>query len=179
MNAIEGFLGAVKPDTKEERLAQAYRDAQSAFESKQAGLLKCLRAEKTSKGLVPVFSPEAENIATALQEAENRVAEVQADIEKFLELTGGEASLTSLGIGLADKFARARRTLDNVVKETNAIRERAVRTNPGMTPLEAEQLEVVQQAFDKRDRIQAELGPVIADFEGKLAEVNKIMKKYA
>lgn len=179
MMTIEGFLAAVKPDTKEERLAQAYRDAQSAFEAKQAGLLKCLRAEKSGGRLVPVFAPEAEGLASSLQEAESRVEEIRKDILKFLELNGGEASLTGLAVGLADKLARARRDLQYVVIKANAVREKAVRENSGMTPLEAEQLEIVQQAFDKRDRVQADLQPVIADLEGKLAVANAILQKYA
>lgn len=174
MMTIEGFLKGVKPDTQEDHMAQAYNNARDTFESRQSALLKCLRAEKTSKGLIPVFSREAENLMPRLQEAEGRMTAIRADIEKFLALTEGEASL----VVLVDRLSRHRRTLQNVELEARNIRERAVRGNPKMTPLEAESLEVVQIAFDKRDRVQAELQPIIKDLEARLSEAREILERY-
>lgn len=174
MTTIEAFLKDVKPDTQEGNLAEAYRQALGDFESRQSDLLKCLRAEKTGKGLMPVFSPEAENLMPGFQEAESRMAAIKDDIEKFLALTEGEASLA----GLVDRLNRHRRTLQNVELEARNIRERAVRRSPEMTPLEAESQEVVQAAFDKRDRVQAELQPAITELEGRLSAAKAILERY-
>ncbi len=172
---ITAFINGCKAGTPESQVANAYKKAMADFESVQSGLLKSLRVEKTTKGLVPVFAAEAEGLVAILQDAEQHLKDVQKDIEDFLELTGGEPSLN----GLSEALIRARRTISNVTFEANAIREKTVRQNKSMSPLEAEQLEVVQHAFDKRDRIKAELEPEIEMLQDKLSKANAILNKYA
>ncbi len=174
MMTIDEFLEGVKPESKESKLAEAYKHALADFESEQSRLLKCLRVEKTSKGIIPVFSSEAESLALSLKEAESRVTLVRSDIEAFLQVTGSEPSL----LGLADKLARSRRTLSNVTLEASNVRAHAIRQNPKMSALEVESLEPVQAALDKKDRAQAELEPLITDLETRLSKARAILEKY-
>ena len=47
-----------------------------------------------------------------------------------------------------------------------------------LSPDNVEKLDEVQAAFTERDRIIAELKPIIADLEKKLMEAEKILEKY-
>lgn len=171
---IQNFINGCKSGSAESKLAGAYNQALANFESIQSDLVKCLRVEKTTKGLHPIFAAEAEGFSVKLTEAEHHLDEVQKDIEAYLALTDGEVSLDSL----TEKLIRYRRTISNVTFEANAIRERTVRQNKSMSPQEAEQLEPVQQAFDKRDRIKAELEPMVSDLQSKLSKAKKTLEKY-
>lgn len=171
---IESFLRSQKHGSSEGRLAEAYRKAVAAFEIQQAALLKCLRVEKTGSKLVPIFTNEAGELAGNHYDAERRVIEVKSDIEAFLDIIGNDVSLD----GLSSKLVRTRRTISEVTFEANAVRERSVRTNPAMSPNEAESLEVVQTAFDKRDRLKAELEPIAADLQSRVTKAKTILEKY-
>jgi hypothetical protein len=174
---FEEFVGhwQNKPESLESKLARNYKRAVSVIESLPGKLVKCLRVEKTSKGFIPVFNSEAERLYDEIQMAESRVAEVKADIKRFLALTDGEASLERL----SEKLTRARRMISDVEFEASIALERAIRQNRSLTPREAEHLGVVQTAFDKRDRVKAEFDPVIMNTKDRLSKAKEILEKYA
>ena len=175
MSAISDFIEFYEhhePRSQDNVLADEYNDASASFEAEQQILLKSLRVDKAD--FKPVFSSDIEEIASRLNAAEARLNGITGDIEHFLRLTGGENSSS----GLIEQLTRARRTIANVKIEANAIRERTVRQNLNLMPIEAEQLEVVQPAFDRRDRILAELEPVVMNLQGRLTEIKAILGKY-
>ena len=68
-------------------------------------------------------------------------------------------------------IARAKRKARNILK-------RAIQENPELSPDNVEKLDVVQAAFAERDRIIAELKPIVAELEKKLMDAEEILKKY-
>jgi len=163
-----------KADAPESKLAQAHESATADFEIQHNELLKSIRPQKTSKGLIAVFfAPAAEEIAPHLEEAEKHLKEVETDIETFLKLTEGE------GLNrLVEDLSRTRRAIDNSALETENVLKRAM-AHSGLSALEAESQEVVQSAMDKRDRIQAELKPKLDDLQSRVSKAKEILERYA
>jgi len=56
--------------------------------------------------------------------------------------------------------------------------KKALLENPNMSPDNVEKLDVVQDAFAKRDTIIAELKPVVAELEKKLGKAEEILERY-
>ncbi|MGB5100894.1 MAG: hypothetical protein WBN94_09905 [Methanothrix sp.] len=163
-----------KPDTPEGKLASAYTRAQADFESKQSGLTKYIRPKKTTNGLIAVFVDGAEEVVAQIEESEKHVLEVSSDIEAFLGFSGGEMALSAL----ADHLIRARRQLADANMDARHALERAIRMKTALSAREAEGLPEVQATYDRRDRLQAELGPNIKELERKLASSKAILQKY-
>lgn len=162
-----------KADAPESKLAQAHESATADFEIQHDELLKSIRPQKTSKGLIAVFAPSAEEIAPRLEEAEKHLKEVEADIVAFLKLTDCE------GLNrLVENLSRTRRAIDNSALETKNVMQRAM-AHSGLSALEAERLEVVQASLDKRDRIKAELKPKLDDLQSRVSKAKEILERYA
>jgi len=162
-----------KKEAPEAKLAEAYRKAQADFEVQQNALLRCLRIEKKGDKLIPVFSSEAATLAGLHWDAEKRLLDIASDINAFMDLTGGETSLTIL----ADELERARRQVSDAEHGACNVLARAIRRGAGSVA-EAEQSPDVQAAFDKRDRVKSDMQPEIARLEKKLEGAKAILNKY-
>jgi hypothetical protein len=176
MSSVEEFCQqwAGKPNTSEGRMSEAHRRTQAKFESQQTAIVRCLRIEKKGNELIPAFAPEATELAGQHWDAEKRLADIEADIESFMELTNGETSLSTL----ADKLSRARRVVSDAELDARNALERAIRRG-ARSVAEAEQSPEVQKAFDKRDRLATEIGPTIQEVERKIADAKTILEKYS
>lgn len=155
----------------ERKMARAYRDTVEELESASRDLWKTMRVDDS---MLPYFLPEYEDPARAVQDAEDRLAEIQTDIEHFVEIVGGysrqdiEEKLHKCEMDIAGAKCSAYRALN-----------RAIQENPGLSPDNVEKLGVVQVAFLERDRIITELTPQVVKMEKKLADAEEILKKYA
>jgi len=166
---------AGKPDTPEGHLAEAHRRAQSAFELMQTELVRCLRIEKRGDKLIPIFSEDAAMMAGPHWDAEKRLLAIKADIKTFLGISGGEFSLNIL----LDKISRARRQVNEAEHTARVELERSIRNSKGDSGLaSAQESPSVQKAFDRRDRLQAEISPIIKELEGKISKAKAILNKY-
>jgi hypothetical protein len=56
--------------------------------------------------------------------------------------------------------------------------KRAIQENPGLSPDNVQKLDVVRTAFMERDRIVAEIKPLVTELEKKLNKANEILEKY-
>jgi hypothetical protein len=56
--------------------------------------------------------------------------------------------------------------------------KRAIQENPGLSSDNIEKLDVVKAAFAKRDKIIAELKPIVAELNGKIMRAQEILVKY-
>lgn len=154
---------------------EAYNQARVDLDRKQAELLTYIRPRKTGNGWGASFVGDgAEDVISGVDAADRRLADVRADYEAFLKLTDGEPTLAPL----LEKLARASRVLSDAELEARRAVEHSVRVNKGMSVREAEGLPVVQVAYDKRDRLQSEVGPVIETLRGKVQQAKAILEKY-
>jgi hypothetical protein len=105
--------------------------------------------------------------------AEKRLAEIQSDIENFMNIVG---SYSRRDVG--ERLHRCMLDIANAKCQARTIRKMAIQENPGLCPDNVEKLDVVQAAFTKRDNIITELKPVVAELEKKLDRAEEILKKY-
>ncbi len=163
-----------KPGAPECKIVDAYKEAKNDFERKQADLLRLIRPQRTSKGLVPVFLGGAEDRVLEFEQAENRLFEVKGDIEAYLALTEGQASMS----GLTDRLMRAKRAIAEASLEAKGALARAVQETNPLSHLEVLDDPKVQSAMDNRDRIQGQLGPVVEDIQNRISKIKEIQNKY-
>jgi hypothetical protein len=155
------------------RMAQEFETATKEADRRQTEMLKFVRAQKVKDKFVPVFGEEAKTLIPTYEAAIKREEEIRADIEKFLALTGGEATR----IRLTDDINRHRRAISNAeVEVKNAIARETRRT--GLSPVEVERQPAVQAAMDRSDRIKADLAPKLKALEARMSEINAILSKY-
>jgi|WetSurMetagenome_2_1015567.scaffolds.fasta_scaffold399721_1 hypothetical protein len=111
--------------------------------------------------------------AYQIEKAQNRLAEIQSDIEDFMNIVGShsryniETKLHRCKLDIAKAKSQARNTL-----------KRATQDNPELSPDNVDKLEIVQAAFMERDRLVAEIKPLITELEKKLNRANEILEKY-
>ena len=106
-------------------------------------------------------------------EAQRRVAEIQSDIENFMTIVGCYSRRE-----VAEKLRRSKLDIAGAKRQARNILKKALLENPDMSPDNVEKLDVVQDAFAKRDTIIAELKPIVADSERKLRRAEEILEKY-
>lgn len=176
MMTIEEFADVRRQtsNTPESKMAFAYRKAVEDIESESKDIWKYVRAKHLDGQLVPYFLPEAETQLSALESAEKRIAEIQSDIKKFIKLMNGDSRQ-----GLAEELRRAKLKITNAEHDARIAWEHALRDNRDMSPVEAENLAVVQAATRRRDKIKAEYEPLVAELQDKLTKANAILGKYS
>jgi len=106
-------------------------------------------------------------------EAQRRVAEIESDIENFMTIVGCYSRRE-----VAEKLHRSKLDIAGAKRQARNILKKALLENPNMSPDKVEKLDVVQDAFAKRDTIIAELKPVVAELEKKLGKAEEILERY-
>jgi DNA repair exonuclease SbcCD ATPase subunit len=157
----------------ESKMARAYRKTVEELESASKDLWKTMRADRSGGILLPYMLPEYETPALQIEDAQNRLAEIQSDIENFMNIVGShsrhdvETKLHRCKLDIAKAKSQARKTL-----------KRAIQENPGLSLDNVQKLDVVRTAFMERDRIVAEIKPLVTELEKKLNKANEILEKY-
>jgi hypothetical protein len=108
-----------------------------------------------------------------IEVAKKKVAEIQIDVEEFMDIVGGYSRHD-----VAEKLNRCKLDIDRAKRAARNILKRAKLENPGLSPDNVEKLEVVRTAYKERDRIIAELKPIVADLKEKINRAEKILVKY-
>ena len=153
--------------TKLEEFADVERHPSNTFEGKMA------RAYREAVRDLESARSDFENPSPQLDDEERRLREIQSDIENFMDIVGSFSRHE-----IAQRFNRCKLDIANAKRKARSTLKRAILENPGLSPDNVEKLDVVQAAFAKRDRIIAELKPIITKLEGKLRNADKILKKY-
>lgn len=159
--------------TLESKMARAYRDTIEELESANMDFWKTMRADQVDGQSAVYFLPEYEDPLLAIDAAEGRLAQIQTDIEDFMEIVGGYSRQD-----IAEKLSRSKLDIADAKRKARNVWKRAIQENPELSPDNVEKLDEVQAAFRERDRIIAGLKPIIADLEKKLMDADKILKKY-
>ena len=152
-------------NTFESKMARAYLDTIEELEAANRDFWKSIRAD--------YFLPEYEDPLLAIDDGETRLAQIQTDIEDFMKIVGGHSRQ-----GIAEKLNRCKLDTANAKSKARNVWKKASQENPRLSPDNVEKLDEVQVAYRERDRIIAELKPIIADLEKKIMDVEKILKKY-
>jgi len=159
--------------TLESKMAHAYRDTIEELESANRAFWKTMRVDQVDGQAILYFLPEYEDPLMAIDAAEGRLAQIQTDIEDFMEIIGGYSRRD-----IAEKLSRSKLDIAEAKRKAHTVWKKAIRENPELSPDNVEKLDEVQAAFRERDRIMVGLKPIIADLEKKLMEAEKILKKY-
>jgi len=159
--------------TLESKMAHAYRDTIEELESANRDFWRTMRADQVDGQAILYFLPEYEDPLMAIDAAEGRLAQIQTDIENFMEIVGGYSRRD-----IAEKLNRSKLDITDAKRKARNVWKSAIQENPGLSPDNVEKLDEVRVAFRERDRIIAELKPIIADLEKKLMDAEKILKKY-
>ena len=110
---------------------------------------------------------KAQQLIAGFEDAEKHLAEVRADIEAYLALTGGKPSMS----GLNDKLFRARRGIAEASLESRRALERALRETNSSSLEEIEGDPKYRLQWTKKIRLKANLGQSLKtsrqDFKGK------------
>jgi hypothetical protein len=154
----------------ERKMACAYLEAVEKVESASMELRKTMRVDDS---MLPYFLPEYEDPALAMDAAEDRLAEIQSDIENFVGIVGSYSRRD-----IAQKLHRCKLDIANAKRKTNNVRKRAAQENPNLSPNEIEKLAVVKAAFTERETKIAELKPIMTDLERILSNAKEILIKY-
>jgi hypothetical protein len=159
--------------TLESKMTRAYRDTIKELESANRDYWRTMRADQVDDQSAVYFLPEYEDPLMAIDAAEGRLAQIQTDIEDFMEIVGGHSRRD-----IAEKLNRSKLDIAEAKRKAHTVWKRAIQENPELSPDNSEKLDEVQAAFRERDRIIAGLKPIIADLEKKLMDAEKILKKY-
>jgi hypothetical protein len=108
-----------------------------------------------------------------IDEAQKRVAEIQTDVENFMNIVGGYSRHD-----VAERLNRSKLDIEKAKRKARNILKKATLGNPDLSPNNVEKLDVVQTAYKERDRIIAGLKPIIAESKKKLNRAEKILEKY-
>jgi hypothetical protein len=151
--------------TKFEKFADSGRHPAYTFEGKMAAAFR--------KAVEDLEIATDDNDLYRIDEAQKRVAEIQNDVKNFMDIVGGYSRH-----GVAEKLNRCKLDIARAKRKARNVLKRAELENPELSPDNVEKLEVVQAAYLERDRIIAELKPIIAESKKKLIRAEKILKKY-
>jgi hypothetical protein len=155
----------MKENNTIEKFAEVGRHPAYTFEYKMA------RAYRSALG--DLESAKRDSELPRIEYAHRRLAEIQTDIEKFMDIVGGYSRrdvaerLHQCKLDITEAKCLARNTLS-----------RAIQENPELSPDNVEKLDEVRAAFAERDRIIAVLMPIAVDLERKLMNAEEILKKY-
>jgi hypothetical protein len=155
--------------TLDSKMACAYREALAELESVSRELWKTMRMD----GDLPYFLPDCETPAIAKEAAEDRLAEIQTDIEAFVNIVGGYSRDE-----IWEELHRCKLEIAKARRHARHVLKQALSENPNLSQEQVEVLQEVQDAFEKRDRIVAELKLIMAELEGKLRDAMEILRKY-
>ena len=144
----------------ESKMARAYRETIADLESASRELWNTMRVDDS---MLPYFLPDYEEPAQVIYLAEDRLAEIQSDIENFAIIVGSYSRHD-----IAQKLHRCELDVAKAKRKAHNIRNKALQDNPGLSPDNVEKLEIVKAAFAERDRIIAELKPVVAELKKML-----------
>jgi len=159
--------------TLESKMAHAYRDTIEELESANRAFWRTMRADQVDGQSAVYFLPEYEDPLMAIDAAEGRLAQIQTDIEDFMEIVGGYSRRD-----IAEKLSRSKLDIADAKRKAHNVWKKAIQENLELSPDNVEKLDEVQAAFGERDRIIEGLKPIIADLEKKLMDAEKILKKY-
>ena len=175
MMTIEEFADIRRQpsNTLESKMAYAYRKAKEEIESTSKDIWRFIRAKHVDGQLVPYFLLEAESPLLAIDSAEKRLEGIKTDIRKFIKLMNGDSRL-----GLAEELRRAKWKISAAEFDHRTVWNQALIGNAGMSPIEAEKLEVVQIAAKKKELIKAKYEPIVTELQDKLTKANIILTKY-
>jgi hypothetical protein len=149
-------------------MARAYRKTVEELESANSDLWKTIRTEQVDDLLVPYFLADYEEPLLRIQELELRLGLIQSDIEDFVSIVGSHSRRE-----IALELRRCKLEIARSKRQARSIWKRTIQEN------DVQNLDVVQAAFAKRDRIIAKLTPIMAGLERKLTDAEEILKKYA
>lgn len=154
MTKLEEFADAGRhpANTFEWRMARAYREAVRDLESAESGY---------------------ENPVPQIDDMERRLAEIESDIENFMDIVGGYSRH-----GVAEELNRGKLDIARAKRKAGNVLKRAKLENPELSQDNVEKLDIVKAAFAKRDAIIAELKPVVAELKKKIIKAEKILVKY-
>lgn len=156
------------------KLAFRYRISMTEQEMAIQLLWTFLRGEKQGDKFIPYLLPGCAKSLEDISEASTKLAEIQKDYEAFKEIVGESRSVRNI----AEELRRAKLKISNAEHDSLVIWKHALMENVGMSPIEAEKLEVVQTSFRKRDKIKAEYEPLVAELQDKLTKANAVLGKY-
>ena len=159
--------------TLESKMANAYRDTIEELESANRDFWKTMQADQVDGQSAVYFLPEYEDPLMAIDAAEGRLAQIQTDIEDFMEIVGGYSRRD-----ISEKLSRCKLDITEAKRKARNVWMKAIQENPELSPDNVEKLDEVQAAFAERVRIIAGLKPTIADLEKKLLDAEEILKKY-
>jgi len=152
---------------KIEEFSDAKRHPSNAFEWRMA------RAYREAVKDLECAKSDFENPLPQTDDAERRVAEIESDIENFMDIVGGFSRHN-----IAHRLNRAKLDIANAKRKARNIKKKAIQENPGLSPNNVEKLDVVQAAFKKRDAIIAELKPVVSEMKRTIMKAEEILVKY-
>jgi hypothetical protein len=90
-----------------------------------------------------------------IDEAQKRVAEIQTDVENFMNIVGSYSRHD-----VTEKLNRSKLDIEKAKRKARNILKKAKLENPGLSTDNIEKLDVVQTAYKERDRIMAGLKPI-------------------
>lgn len=128
---------------------------------------KLLRYIRVRDGQV-IVKPEVIEVQPAVQAAEERFEKVKTDIKELLEVMQDESSV----VGMIERLARLKRSLDNAEHDIKAVGKRELGGNKKDITVDVESLK------DKRDRMKAELQPQINDLSKRIARAHELLGRY-
>jgi hypothetical protein len=108
-----------------------------------------------------------------IEEAQKRVAEIQKDVKNFMDIVGSYSRHE-----IVHRLNRSKLDISRVKRKARNVLKRAELENPELSSDNVEKLDVVQAAYRERDRIIAELKPVVAELKKKLMNAEEILVKY-
>jgi hypothetical protein len=154
MLKIEEFSDAKRHpiNTFEWRMARAYREA-----------VNDLKSARCDFG----------NPLPQIDDAEKMVAEIESDIENFMDIVGSYSRHN-----IAHRLNRAKLDIANAKRKARNIKKKAIQENPGLSPDNVDKLDIVQAAFTERDSIIADLKPVVAELKRTIMNAEEILVKY-
>jgi hypothetical protein len=153
--------------TKLEKFADAGRHPANTFESRMA------RAYKEAVRDLESAESDYENPVPQIDDMERRLAEIESDIENFMDIVGGYSRKD-----VAEKLNRCKLDIARAKRKARTVLKRAILENPELSPDNVEKLDVVQAAYRERDRIIVELKPIVAELNETLTRAEKILVKY-
>ena len=157
------------------RLAIAYRDTLAAIEVNEKALWRYVRGEKRDDGkYTPVFLPGAEESIKAIQEAEEKLVQIEADAIDFKNIMGECRSIREL----VDSLKRAQGTIQGVERDARNTHTREMAARRELSPAEVEELDNIRELYLKRDKVVTEFTPIVTDLQKRLLDANKILAKY-
>ncbi len=113
-----------------------------------------------------------QNHSYQVESAQKKLA-IQSDIEKFMEIVGGYSRWN-----IAEKLHRCQLDIEKAKHQSRNVLKKTIRDHPDISPDNAEKMEIVQEAFAKRDTIIMRLKPTVIKLAKKLNEAEEILKKY-